>query len=183
MGQVLHASYSGWFPFCLSPQEPPIFEDGSTYYPLGLSVTDAMLFYWRISQYNLYANKPSVSYNKTKQIYRSPAIATEEQLVCESAYTIIANDPDFDPGGAEDDYGFSFFGDNPYRGLYYNGLVYPSIFLSFTAGSQIIKPSEISYNSSSKTITFSDINLTMSVYPNIYFSYGGTYNTSTGEPN
>jgi len=52
MGRVLHASYSGYFPFCLSEGDPNSVGAG-TAYPLGMSLENAMTLYWRIKSYRL----------------------------------------------------------------------------------------------------------------------------------
>jgi len=52
MAKVLHASDSGYFPFCLTKGVPPSTGLG-TYYPISLSLTKYMSWWWKVRTWNL----------------------------------------------------------------------------------------------------------------------------------
>jgi len=91
MGKVLHASYSGYFPFCI--YEGNLGQVGSgTAFPLGMSLENAMLLYWKIKSFKLTA--PSSS--KTA-IVQSPK-SSEEQIVCGNNFFIGGVEDSLNPG-------------------------------------------------------------------------------------
>ncbi|NDC25737.1 MAG: hypothetical protein EBZ49_16625 [Proteobacteria bacterium] len=52
MGKVLHASYSGYFPFCLKEGQPP--ETGiGTSYPISLPLNQYMSWWWKVKTWRL----------------------------------------------------------------------------------------------------------------------------------
>lgn len=52
MGKVLHASGSGYFPFCLTKGTPPSTGKG-TNYPISLSLTKYMSWWWKVRTWTL----------------------------------------------------------------------------------------------------------------------------------
>ena len=52
MGTVLHASGSGYFPFCLTKGVPPLTGKG-TDYPISLSLTKYMSWWWKVKTWEL----------------------------------------------------------------------------------------------------------------------------------
>ena len=88
MGKVLHASKSGYFPFCISPN--------IEYPEEQVSLIEAMKFYWRIKKYKF--TMPSSSFTVTSESLEGPAVfscgavnhivdaslaSEEEAIVCE----------------------------------------------------------------------------------------------------
>jgi hypothetical protein len=55
MGKVLHASGSGYFPFCLTKGTPPQTGLG-TNYPISLPLTKYMSWWWKVKTWNLTGN-------------------------------------------------------------------------------------------------------------------------------
>jgi hypothetical protein len=99
MGKVLHASYSGYFPFCIKPLEenpeyiarvieegrPDAGEPGSEW-PIGLTDEEAMSLFWKIRTIKADADGLSGTTNLTyrKSILAPSPVepATEEEIVC-----------------------------------------------------------------------------------------------------
>ena len=93
MGRVLHASYSGYFPFCLSEGDPSSVGTG-TAFPLGMSLQNAMLLYWRIKSLNL-TNPAGASKNvPLRKGFPQQNVASEEQIVCGgTSFNSFVDDP------------------------------------------------------------------------------------------
>jgi hypothetical protein len=95
MGKVLHASRSGYFPFCIKERTTENVGAG-TRYPIGLSLEDAMRAYWIINA--LAIEIPTVSYatpinfhigeasifdfDAAQQVYLREKFSVEEDHVC-----------------------------------------------------------------------------------------------------
>lgn len=95
MGRVLHASKSGYFPFCIKERTTENIGPG-TRYPIGLSLEDAMRAYWIINALTI--EIPTVSYatpinfhigeasifdpDIAQQVYLREKFAAEENHVC-----------------------------------------------------------------------------------------------------
>lgn len=99
MGKVYHASYSGYFPFCIKPLEenpeyiarvieegrPDAGEPGSEW-PIGLTIEQVMKLFWRIKTIKMEAEGLSgtknLTYFKNTQTPSFTEPTTEEELVC-----------------------------------------------------------------------------------------------------
>ena len=100
MAKVLHASYSGYFPFCLTKGTPPQTGRG-TDYPISLSLTKYMSWWWKVKTWKLTgssacsetADSGNLVNNWTTtslvqdDSYTS-SIASEQNLVCQSVRII-----------------------------------------------------------------------------------------------
>jgi len=201
MGKVLHASYSGYFPFCIEEAPEPT-EEGSvvgsgTIYPLGMSLENAMKLYWRMKKIKLTTPRASATAfaESTKQ--------SEEFLVCTP--NPIAGTASYFTTEILRYTDLSMFFQSPF--IYkYNDLYYPNIQLSFIdqdfdpGGSTIIVGQFFSLQIDIDYYVYSTYNFLGlgeielyafdvrgspelgSIEVNEYWSYGGTWNTSTGLP-
>ena len=188
MGKVLHASGSGYFVDCI--------QNGPGYWTL----EKAMDIWWRIRSWEL---NLSVTYLieggedseivTTSPINNPPSVITstvntEEDLVCDNffdAYLDLSNATTksgslYDPGlgfyvlwGEEYDFGFA-----EYEVSF--GASGPDVRSFSIYGSS---PFEVSFKTYERPeISFTLLEATFSLEPKEWWSYGGTYNTSTGEP-
>ena len=95
MGKVLHASGSGYFPFCLTKGTPPSTGKG-TNYPISLSLTKYMSWWWKVRTWTLTGssacNETAVSeglsnnWSTTGLVQEdsyTSSIPSEENLVCQ----------------------------------------------------------------------------------------------------
>jgi len=101
MGKVLHASGSGYFPFCLTRGVPP--ETGrGTDYPISLSLTKYMSWWWKVKTWTLTGNSSYVETAESGALinisttigliqdeYYTSNIPSEENLVCQTLRTIV----------------------------------------------------------------------------------------------
>jgi len=191
MGKVLHASYSGYFPFCLNEYDldPPF----SAYAPISLEA--AMRIWWRIKRFKFYGNYiANIGGELQEQQWEFTAIrnaTSEQEIVCykfppwkienqtntdelqinmgevlffrdneEIKYTLI--------------FGFGFFVTNP--SVQEQGINYASPWETDSGGEYDFEGLTL-YNTQlagGATILGHEILE--------YWSYGGTWNTVTGEP-
>jgi hypothetical protein len=146
MGKVLHASGSGYFPFCLDKGEPE--QSGiDTEYPISLPLKQYMSWWWRVKTwrvtgssqgnqtatidgYNRYSN--SVTIDLLQDAYWTNSIAAEQNLVCQSIRTLLFGFTSFvneDSGSGP----FQYYSNNPsfitfFPSGYLNGnTIYPRI--------------------------------------------------------
>ena len=103
MGKVLHASGSGYFPFCLTKGTPP--ETGlGTYYPISLSLTKYMSWWWKVKTWNLTGSSACIETADSGNLVNSWStsslvqdyawtfsIESEENLVCQSGGRIAVS--------------------------------------------------------------------------------------------
>ena len=90
MGQVLHASYSGYFPFCIGKDGnfgPDEGLNGGGVYPVGMNLSDAMEAFWQVSAWQLTIGATTVNaqpkFYKSNELVQTPVIISdEEELVC-----------------------------------------------------------------------------------------------------
>lgn len=121
MGEVLYASQSGWFPFCLRNQNtgaaiPP----DPRWFPSPIRLEDAMRWYWRVRKWKIQVSKDNGEFGiftDTKFVEhpnigvsflsQAAPIEREEDYVCKpiSYLGLLAYNPDFDPGSGENDFG------------------------------------------------------------------------------
>lgn len=101
MGKVLHASGSGYFPFCLTKGVPPSTGLG-TNYPISLSLTKYMSWWWKVKTWNLTGSSACIetadggnlvnNWSTTSLVQEdsyTSSIPTEEKLVCEDTRLIL----------------------------------------------------------------------------------------------
>ena len=178
MGKVLHASYSGYFPFCLL--------ESSSYSEASLEIV--MKTYWRLRGFTI-----SLPYMADDVIPNVPVVAsvsvrstaaTEEELVCDKPWAVTGQSL-----VEVDDNRTWYAGDG---GVYKNGDLYSpdySIFGFFTrsqGGGFFLETSNITRP---PILDLDGLQLNgftggtgISIIDKEYWSYDGTYNTSTGEP-
>jgi len=187
MGKVLHASGSGYFPGCIVAGDP---ED------CPWTLEKAMQTYWRVRTWTFSASGTieleeggNLPFSTTITDITSRVVQTgfpqtlEEGLVCGNLFS-----------NAEDDYVLIEFGQaQTSDGLYNSGLIGESVIengsLEFVFASNISSafiisildtniPISMDYVAGGGTVISGSATLT----PTEWWSYGGTYNTSTGEP-
>jgi len=101
MGKVLHASGSGYFPFCLTKGTPPSTGKG-TDYPISLPLTKYMSWWWKVKTWELTGSSACSEtandgdFNNTwtttslnQDTTWTGAIPTEENLVCQGDRIIL----------------------------------------------------------------------------------------------
>lgn len=83
MGKVLHASYSGYFPFCIQKELPSTSIVESKYSGSASSINLMMAIYWRVKEWQIsyQSNLQSGFVVNASGIYGFDA-DTEEELVC-----------------------------------------------------------------------------------------------------
>lgn len=87
MGKVLHASYSGYFPFCTEQGTP-----SSSKEYLSLTLLEAMTLFWRVKTWELKVNG---ELNYTTGSLEKITYDNEEFFECEATGTSIATEEDF----------------------------------------------------------------------------------------
>jgi len=187
MGKILHAGKSGYFPFCL--------QEGTGYW----SLEKAMEIYWRIRSWEFSLSVTYLAFSDLgeEQIFTTtptplgPAVitslvTTEEDLVCGNSLnrflhleaTPTKSGSLYNPGfgvdvnwGSEYDFGFAEF-------QVFSGAGGPDVRSFSIYGSSSFPLSFIVYER--PEISFSLLDATLSLEPKSWWSYGGTYDTSTG---
>jgi hypothetical protein len=202
MGKVLHASDSGYFPTCIIDGEPPTPE--SNY--LEQTLVQAMGLYWRVK---IWESRCSGSYHGIENTFVYPggsfvemsqSFSAEEDLVCydlfacsrEQNIQIIPDggEPYTSPGTIF----FAIF----YTLLKKSGSLYYPRFVFQASNIDASLSSSYNVPVGTYTIKFLGYTLTGIMYGQAgsdasssvllemrakeYWSYGGTYNTSTGQP-
>jgi hypothetical protein len=198
MGKVLHASKSGYFPYCIQ-------ESADSRYAI-FSLQDLMKIYWRVRTWTFSAsgmrnnaNDDVVPFSTSLGNIRSGfegdegpvANTTEEQLVCENGFFL--NDGEFDStfaameitnpvkkvgdlyGGVD---GRVLDGDENveyvFRPIPATGQASSTI--SIFGGTFFIGASDTNEEVPEPVLSLNPATLT----PTLWWSYGGTYDTATG---
>jgi hypothetical protein len=194
MGKVLHASKSGYFPFCLKNTTP--YEDWPEWSQetfIGVPLETAMYWYWIVKTWLV--SVPEISYSQNaSSIYGDflssipVPIAKEEDIVCGYDFLQLTGyDPDFDPGSGEDSFGIGilfkpwpiFRSGNASQVGYYvseTNTYYLQFITIFSAGSDIITTSPI-LDTNTLQITYGG-NRTINFTATERWQYGGTYSPS-----
>jgi hypothetical protein len=189
MGKVLHASASGYFPFCLTQYEQNPF----TPFYQTIDLASAMRIWWRIKKFRFYGtyvlNPETDPETRNWEFVVERNSASEEELVCNPT-------PEWITEFTLNTYGIFGFS-LPY--IFQEGSDYvidSSFGAAFVDGAQEQGISYISvYDTILKTYNFEGVtyymtgdNNTYNEFTTInheileYWSYGGTYDTSTGLP-
>lgn len=199
MGKVLHASNSGYFPFCISELGDEEIGPG-TYYPLGMSLEKVMEIYWRIR--DVVCNGPGdPEFTADIQYYKKGTellfdAQEESDLVCTDGFFVNAI-------GSNDGQILHFvkrisaFGSGPSI-IFSEGEYYPFIYFSALAtvvGDDLYIGDSLADDFEGPTSSFTFFGLTIILYnsqpldaePYVgsmlaesYWSYGGTWDTTTG---
>jgi len=203
MGKVLSAQGSGYFPACILQDDPPLD------FPSG-SIKDIMTFYWRVKKFKITISGSgiaksageSVQMSGTFDLIRRDEIKSESELVCNlpSIYEGNGGELVFDgiPFG-------ELFGSLLHLPEYYQksgssniqtniflaagyGINYFFYLLQFNEympmGSWSINfyGGSLSGELYSPPSSFSSGSFNTKIEATEYWSYGGTYDTTTGEP-
>ena len=178
MGKVLHASGSGYFPSCLSQNSTLATQ----------SLTDAMEIYWKVRSWAVTISGDVNGY----QVFVSTA-SDETDLVCGSDFLPSIDAPFLDL--------YFFYLAGPLVDSYLNPQKYAMLpgfhmICQSESGSVQISSEFIDGRGTvlAGTFSFYDKSYSLfaegggieersgSVIPNSYWSYGGTYDTATGNP-
>jgi len=193
MGKVLHASASGYLPFCITPASTIPQEVRGTYYPFALSLDQTVSLFWRVKKWTYEDNLGPVGENFQ---FFTP-IENEENIVCNPAlYSYFKT---FDRGSAIDPLEIFSGTTRDYKPVLKVGdLYYPFIyFFGILQGSDFLTSIDQEYpENGTFTMSWLGHNISAPLYGSTqpdppfiakftaqeYWSYGGTYDTSTGAP-
>jgi len=187
MGKVLHASYSGYFPACI--QTAPASKGNL----VSGTLEQIMELYWRVKAWRLDFVSGSIDidgeiidYSASQQALGAVSATTEADLVCNPAFGATAT---YTLNGQSRKLiiglGGSYFIENT---TYYLYFLFDMLFVTtqvteYEVGFVTIKGFSVPLygyvDGPPRPITG---NITASISPIEYWSYGGTYNTSTGQP-
>jgi hypothetical protein len=202
MGKVIHASYSGYFPTCIISGTPTPSQEY-----LSLTLEQAMALFWRVRTWEAKASgsfrdnvlEANIEYTSGSFADMIPSIeiAEEKNLVCKGSETFYFQrdatatiTPDVgDPYNTYGAIGFQYiFSSIKNSGSTY----YPSFVLAcvnsltsvYTAkiGTYYIKYLGYTFTGDLFGQAGSSGSALIEVNAKEYWSYGGTYNTSTGQP-
>jgi hypothetical protein len=186
MGKVLHASQSGYFPYCITPyQESEFFPFVST-----SSLDDAMRLFWRIRKIRFYGTyEPTFPFEGTRnwQMVVESAADSEEKLVCNPGWVIKDQENLVNDGAGGLNSVFSFeevtsFGEGYVVRLSFGGFFQDTFGpegWGFENPAQEFRPDSISFEGiQMRGETAGTFNYEIQEY----WSYGGTYDTTTGQP-
>jgi len=181
MGKVLHASKSGYFPFCL-----PEWDNQSPQFTTA-SLSVVMKSFWVLRSFSITGsyNGPSSSVLDFSIVLSSSA-TTEEEIVCNPNWEVTSSSSLVEIEGS---WYLVGQGGQFYR---YGNLIIPAYGISALyeqgqgAGFAIFSQSSSGYT---ETFNFENMTfyggsgdaLSFSITPISYWSYDGTWNTSTGE--
>jgi hypothetical protein len=202
MGKVLHASYSGYFPFCIIERDfVPTNSVGGTFYPIGMSLDQVTALFWRVKKWTFadaFLGKTSEPFS----LFGSPE--SEEGFVCTGGFSFQGIFyGSLAPGAVSQIIDFDLFTTSQ-KVLRVGNLYYPRLFFSgqyfddsgFFSNGLTYRETAGPYLSGVFRINFAGTTISMDLYSgyedanfyiadlaaNEYWSYGGTYNTSTGQP-
>jgi hypothetical protein len=202
MGKVLHASYSGYFPTCITDGTPTPPQEY-----LSLTLEEAMGLFWRVRAWEAKATgsfhdpvlEATIAYTSNSFGDMTPSVIVNEEknLVCygnrtftfERAATATITPDNGDPydtdGGTYFQYNFSSI--NKSGSTYYPYILIGSINSASSSYTSKIGTYKITYLDSniSGDLFGSDGsfgNALIEIRAKEYWSYGGTYSTSNGSP-
>ena len=202
MGKVIHASFSGYFPTCIIDGTPTPPEEY-----LSLTLEEAMALFWRVRTWEARASgsfsdasiSSNIEYTSNSYSEMTPTIVIEEEknLVCKGSETFYFSrdgtaiiTPD---GGTP----INFDGIINFQYIFSSikkagSTYYPSFSISFVnsltsfftakIGTYNIKYLDYDFSGDLFGPDGSSGNALIEVRAKEYWSYGGTYNTTTGQP-
>jgi len=198
MGEVLHASASGYFPACI--QSAPTFKSDL----VGGSLEEIMELYWRVKAWRLDSVSGSVnfdygggdvttiSYSASQQSLGYVDPATEENLVCDpfpffsATANYLLNGSNYLLSVSLNGFNFNFLKENE---TYYMRFGFDMLFVTtqvtpYQVGSVTINGLSVPLYGYIDGAPPDNItgNISASISATEYWSYGGTYNTQTGAP-
>jgi hypothetical protein len=202
MGKVVHASYSGYFPTCITDGKPTPPEEY-----LSLTLEEAMALFWRVKTWEAKASgsfrdnvlEANIEYTSGSFENMTPSVIVNEEknLVCygnrtfyferPATATITPDEGDpYDVDGSAD-FQYSFSSINKSGSIYY-----PYIFISsinstssgYTSKIGTYKITYLGHNIAGDLFgqDGSSGNALIEIRAKEYWSYGGTYSTSIGSP-
>ena len=210
MGRVLHASYSGYFPFCISKDETIAVGPG-TFYPIAMRLKDIMLAFWRVKTWKITDNGSLSNFNFQPETESGDFLLEEKDIVCNRGLyrTKIARESYPEESQTIRGLNWLLCFASP-EVIFRNNQYWPYLNFNMTH----IRDSddgnfEFLHGQSSKNFTYTEkgdfvtilgyriqlyvrstklapnvenVNYSASLSPSVYWSYGGTWNTATGQP-
>jgi len=196
MGKILSAQGSGYLPFCITPASTIPQQTTGTNYPFALTLDQLVSLFWRVKKWTYEDNLGSVGVS----IQFSTEPENEETIVCNDS--LYYNFIDFDRGLTLSRADIELFRNTSGSALTLKvgDLYYPyvSFYGTYSGGGDYATAWGDQEYSATGTFTISWLGYNIStllygeLYPTRpfiakytateYWSYGGTYNTSTGEP-
>ncbi len=190
MGKVLHASQSGYFPYCIVPYQP------SEFFPIvsTTSLSNTMRLFWRIRKirfYGTYEPTPPFYGTRNWQMVVESAAGSEEGLVCNPGWIIkdqenLINEEGVivstfvfeDVTSSTTDYVVRL----TFGGFFQD--TFGPVGWGFANPSQASAPNGINFEGVGMGggigEDFAQSTLNWEIQE--YWSYGGTYDTTTGQP-
>jgi len=182
MGKVVHANYSGYFPYCILPYQE------SEFFPFvsRTSLSNAMRLFWRIRKIRFYGTYESGFGDiRNWQMVVESAADKEEKLVCNPGWIIKDQENLINDEAVFSTFAFEDVTSSP------TGYVVTLGFGGFfqdTFGPEGWSFNNPSQNDSLGSIDFEGVQMwggsfassTFNYEVQEYWSYGGIYNTSTG---
>jgi len=202
MGKVLHASYSGYFPTCITDGTPTPPQEY-----LSLTLEEAMGLFWRVRAWEAKATgsfhdavlEATIAYtsNSFEDMTPSVIVNEEKNLVCYGSRTFYFERAATatitpDEGGSYDADGityaqYNFSSINKSGSTYYPYILIGSINSASSSYTSKIGTYKITYLDSNISGDLfgadgSSGNALIEIRAKEYWSYGGTYSTSSGSP-
>jgi len=177
MGKVLHASYSGYFPFCL-----PVFSGGASSFTAA-SVEDSMKMYWVLRSFSITGSYTGQDDSTlTFSIVLENSALEEKDIVCNPSWTILSSSSLNSING-------SWYGGGQFYS--YGNLIVPDYQISALyddGGGGGLAITSQNYSGYEQSFDFEGMTFygtsggasSFSITPISYWSYDGTYDTSTG---
>ena len=194
MGKVLSAQGTGYYPSCIQVGERP---NDESY--LDLSIEEGMALYWRTKKWRVDASGSftsddydyPITYSGSSLATRTPKVEAEENLVCtgKSEFVVLGDilwngglskaefAYDFTFGYKSDSKFYPYFVCNaPLIGTFPSGDKVGNIFISFNG---YTKTGSLYYSQDAPGTPSGNVLLSFTCIE--YWSYGGTYDTTTGQ--
>lgn len=176
MGKVLHASKSGWFPFCL-----PSFDPTGLVNFTSASKEIVMKSFWVLRNFTLSGSYIDLNLNPRQfSITLGSGATKEENIVCNPSWEVKSYSNVNSIVGTWYDSSHYFYN--------YNNLIVPDYSISGLfdgAGGGGFALKTLDGSGYSETFSFEGMTLFgvggFSITPNAYWSYDGTWNPQTGQ--
>lgn len=175
MGEVLHASHSGWFPFCLPSFDPTGYVNFTA-----ASKDVVMKSFWVLKSFTISGSYLDLNLNpRNFSVTLETSAEQEEGLVCAPSWVVKSS------SNVNNFNGSWYDGSNFYQ---YNESIVPDYGISGLfedAGGGGFALTSLDASGYPETFSFEGMTLFgvggFSITPNEYWSYEGTWDTETGE--
>jgi hypothetical protein len=180
MGKVLHASKSGYFPFCLQP-----FSSEGSFHFTTATLENAMRAFWVLRSFSITGSYNTFDSSRDFNIVLSNTASTEEEIVCNPIWEVSS----YSNLNTESINGSWYSGNNFYT---YGDLIVPDYSISAIyeeGGGAGFAITSLDYSDYAESFSLEGMTFYgtsggasgFSINPISYWSYGETYDTTTGE--